>query len=65
MSEEKTIEEMDEQKLPRTPVPDFYVNSSNFVISPFDVQINFGVESGADRSSEDVAIIRMSPLNVL
>ena len=60
MSQEKTIEEMDEQKLPRIPVPDFYVNNTEFVISAFDVQINFGVQSGVgvDRSSEDVAVIR-------
>ena len=60
MSEEEVKKEMDEQKSVEKCVPEFYVNTTNFTISPYDVQINFGIQSGSAQSVEDVVVIRMS-----
>ncbi len=65
MNQETVIKEPKEQKLPKTSIPDFYVNSVSFGISVYDVQMNFGVQSGPDSPMEDVAVIRMSPQHAL
>ena len=60
MSEEEVKEEMDEQMSVEEGVPEFYVNNTKFAVSPYDVQINFGLQSGSAQSVEDVVVIRMS-----
>ena len=61
MGQEKVTNEMDEGKSLDTSIPDFYVNEVGFVVSVYDVKINFRIASDPGQASEQVAIVRMSP----
>jgi len=65
MGQERIEKEMDEQRSLEKSIPDIYVNNVGFSISVYDVQFNFGVQSGPEEAPERVAIIRMSPQHAL
>jgi len=65
MNEDMTDEKKEEQISHGYDVPEFYVNSVNFITSVYDVQMNLGITRGPNIQPKQVAVVRMSPQHAL